>query len=179
MDRRAWQATGHQVTKSYTWLSNRAVFLGGVSGKEPTCPCRRHKRSGFHPWVRKMPWRRAWQPTPVFLPGKSHGRRSLAGYGPQGWKGSDRTEWAHAGTQVIKQHPRAGTKSDHLLLFWPRQLCSLQLQLLRTGLGCVIQHHPSSFPTLILSRVIPFSFSISFHAHMCHFPPLTHSLTRL
>ena len=35
---------------------------------------------GFDPWVREIPWRRAWQPTPVFLPGESHGQRSLAGY---------------------------------------------------------------------------------------------------
>ena len=52
-------------------------FLGGASGKEPTCQCWRCR---FNPWVRKIPWRRAWQPTPVFLPGKSHGQRSLAGY---------------------------------------------------------------------------------------------------
>ena len=37
---------------------------------------------GFDPWVGKIPWRRAWQPTPVFLPGESHGQRSLAGYSP-------------------------------------------------------------------------------------------------
>ena len=37
---------------------------------------------GFNPWVRKIPWRRKWQPTPVFLPGKSHGQRSLVGYSP-------------------------------------------------------------------------------------------------
>ena len=37
------------------------------------------QRRGFHPWVRKIPWRRAWQPTPVFLPGESHGQRSLYG----------------------------------------------------------------------------------------------------
>ena len=42
-------------------------FPGGTSGKEPACQCRRHKRPGFDPWVRKIPWRRAWQPTPVFL----------------------------------------------------------------------------------------------------------------
>ena len=52
-------------------------FLGGTSGKEPTCQRRRRKSSGFSPWVRKIPWRRAWQPTPVFLPGESHGQRSL------------------------------------------------------------------------------------------------------
>jgi len=46
------------------------VFPGGTSGKEPTCQCRRYKRLGFYPWVGKLPWRRAWQPTPVFLPGE-------------------------------------------------------------------------------------------------------------
>ena len=42
--------------------------------------------AGFNPWVRKLPWRRKWQHTPVFLPGESHGQRSLAGYSPQGGK---------------------------------------------------------------------------------------------
>ena len=46
-------------------------FPGGTSGKEPTCECRRHKSYVLDPWVRKIPWRRAWQPTPVFLPRKS------------------------------------------------------------------------------------------------------------
>ena len=45
-------------------------FPGGTSGKEPICQCRRHKRCGFYPWAGKIPWRRAWQPTPVFLPGE-------------------------------------------------------------------------------------------------------------
>ena len=48
-------------------------------GKEPPCQCRRHKRCGFDPWVGKISWRRKWQSTPVSLPGKSHGERSLAG----------------------------------------------------------------------------------------------------
>ena len=48
-----------------------------LSGKEPACQCRRH---GFDPWFQKIPCRRAWQPTPVFLPGESHGQRSLEGY---------------------------------------------------------------------------------------------------
>ena len=47
-----------------------------LSGKEPACQCRRHRRCGFHPWVGKIPWRRAWQPAPVFLPGESHGEES-------------------------------------------------------------------------------------------------------
>ena len=54
-------------------------FPGGTVGKEPACQCSRHKRHGFHPWVRKISWSRKWQPTPVFLPGKLHGQRSLAG----------------------------------------------------------------------------------------------------
>ena len=59
-------------------------FPGSTSGKEPTCQCRRHKRCGFNPWLGKIPRRRAWQPTPVFLPGESHGWRSLVGYSPWG-----------------------------------------------------------------------------------------------
>ena len=51
-----------------------------ASGKEPICQCKRFKRPTFDPWVRKSPWRRAWQPIPVFLLGQSHGQRSLAGY---------------------------------------------------------------------------------------------------
>ena len=57
-------------------------FPGGANGKEPTCQCRRYKRLRFDPWVGKIPWRRAWQPIPGFLPGESHGWRSLAGYNP-------------------------------------------------------------------------------------------------
>ena len=48
-------------------------FPGGISGKESTCQCRRH---GFSPWVRKIPWRRAWQPTPAFLPEESQTEES-------------------------------------------------------------------------------------------------------
>ena len=50
-------------------------------------------RPGFNPWVGKIPWRRQWQPTPVFLSGEIHGQRSLAGYSPWGHKESDTTEW--------------------------------------------------------------------------------------
>ena len=62
-------------------------FLGDSVGKEPACNaggCLKYRRAGFNPWVGKFPWRRKWQPTPVFLPGKSHGQRSLAGYSPWG-----------------------------------------------------------------------------------------------
>ena len=54
--------------------------------------CRKHKRCGFDPWVRKIPWSRKWQPTPVFLPRDFHGQRSLVGYGPWGRKELGMTE---------------------------------------------------------------------------------------
>ena len=53
-------------------------FPGGASGKEAAFQYRRYKRRGFDPWVGKLLWRRKWQLTLVFLPGKSHGQRSLA-----------------------------------------------------------------------------------------------------
>ena len=72
------------------------IPCGSVSGKESTCQCSRHRRLGFHPWVGKIPWRRKWQSSPVFLPEKSHGLGSLAGYNPWSRKESDRLrEWVH------------------------------------------------------------------------------------
>ena len=53
------------------------------------------RRCRFDPWVGKIPWRRNWQPIPVFLPGKSHGQRSLVGYRP--WGHIVRHDWAHIG----------------------------------------------------------------------------------
>jgi len=58
---------------------NGLGFPGGTSGKEPVCQCRRHKRYEFSPWVGKISLRKAWQSTPVFLPGESHRQRSLVG----------------------------------------------------------------------------------------------------
>jgi len=50
------------------------------------------KRYSIDPWVGKIPQRRVWQPTPVFVSGESHGQRSLVGYTPWSWKESDMTE---------------------------------------------------------------------------------------
>ena len=78
--------------KLYPWFSIHLMKLSGTkdiitfSGKIPACQCRRHKRHGFDPWVGKIPWKRAWQPTPVSLPGESHGQRILAGYSSWGRK---------------------------------------------------------------------------------------------
>ena len=74
-----------------------------LSGNESTYQCRRCR---FYPWVRKIPWRRKWQPTPVFLPGESHGQRSLVGYSPQGQKKvrQDWNDWACAHSQEEFKH---------------------------------------------------------------------------
>ena len=58
---------GLAKTRKYLQLMAFWGFPGGTSGKELACQCRRHKRHGFNPWAGKIPWRRAWQPTPVIL----------------------------------------------------------------------------------------------------------------
>ena len=70
------------------YFSFHRDFPGGSDGKSICLQC---GRPGFDPWVGKIPWRRKWQPTPVLLPGKSHGQRSLAGCSPWGRKELDMT----------------------------------------------------------------------------------------
>ena len=71
---------------------DRESFPGGASGKEHTCQCRRCKRHRFNPWVGKIPWKRAWQPTPVFLPGESPWTEEPGGLQPWAHEESDTTE---------------------------------------------------------------------------------------
>ena len=73
-------------------MSFKLGFPGDLMVRNPPCQCRRPR---FHPWVGKIPWRRPWQPTPVFSPGKSHGQRSLVGYSPWGGSQRDTTEHVH------------------------------------------------------------------------------------
>ena len=74
----------------------RVIMVSGLprwlSGKEFAYQCNRHRRCRFSPWVGKIAWSRKWQPTPVFLPGKLHGQRSLAGCSSWGCKDLDTTE---------------------------------------------------------------------------------------
>ena len=74
------------------WSGVPSVTFRWCSGKESACQCRRRKRHGFDPWVRKFPSSRNWQPTPVFSSGKFHGQRSLVGYGTWVCKESDTAE---------------------------------------------------------------------------------------
>ena len=73
-------------------------FPCGSSGKEDACQCRRWKRCGFDPWIRKISWSRKWRLTSVFLPEKFHGQGSLVDYSPWGRKESDITEWLNMRT---------------------------------------------------------------------------------
>ena len=99
---RVWFLSGDTHTCVFMSLCSQAHTQGStnvyvkvqivpwwLSGKGSACQCRRHK---FNPWVRKIPWRRKWQPTPVFLPGEFHGQWSLVGYSPWGQKELDTTE---------------------------------------------------------------------------------------
>ena len=78
-------------------------FPGSTSGEESACQCRGPKRFRFGPWFGKIPCSRKWQPTPVFLPGKFHEQKSLAGYSILG---SQRVghDWA------CVQHPPTHTR---------------------------------------------------------------------
>ena len=82
------------ATPRLSWAPREAAFAKKEGCGTSCLQCRRwrrHKRCRFNPWVGKMPWRREWEPTPVFLPGEFHGQRSLAGYHPQDCEKSDMT----------------------------------------------------------------------------------------
>ena len=89
-----------------------------LSGKESASQCRIFKRRGFDPWVGKIPWRRTWQPTPVFLPGKSHEQGSLAGYSPWGCR---RVGHDLATQQQEQKSPNVGVILYSLIL--PKPSC--------------------------------------------------------
>ena len=100
----------HQVV--YINYVQMVCHLRWLSGKESACQCRRRR---FDPWVRKIPWRRKWQPTPVFLPGKRHGQWSLEGYSPWGRKELDATEHSRVHLNklfFLKKFRSQGNRND-------------------------------------------------------------------
>ena len=88
------------IDKGYIYtdyLSTWATYLYGLylhrlSDKESAGQFRKCRRHKFDPWVRKTPWKKKWQPTDIFLPGKFHEQRKLAGYSP--WSHKVRHSWA-------------------------------------------------------------------------------------
>ena len=97
-----------------SWLLFEHSFPRWLSSKESACQCRRHRRCRFNPWVRKIPWRRKWQPTPVFLPGKFHRQRTLAGYSPWGLKVLDTTEYHYVESEIYKRYQVVEHRSPEL-----------------------------------------------------------------
>ena len=86
----------HRIRHNWRDLAAAAAKYMGLprwhSGKESACQYKRCKRLGFDPWIGRIPWTRKWPPAPVFLPGKFHGQRSLAGCHPWSHKESETTE---------------------------------------------------------------------------------------
>ena len=93
MDRGAWglHSTGHKESDTIEWLTLSICTEASLVAQWQKV-CGQFRRHRSHPWVGKIPWRREWQPTPVFLPGESCGQRSLVGYSP--WGHRVRYNWA-------------------------------------------------------------------------------------
>ena len=102
-----WRQAGAGAARSWVLLTSfcfgydtTSTRASLVAQRLKCLPAR--QETGFNPWVRKIPWRRKWQPTPVFLPRESHGQRSLVGHSPRGLKGSDTTERLHFHLHRVK-----------------------------------------------------------------------------
>ena len=114
-----WMAQALHILKAASHpkslFCNSTVGLPWWLSGEESCQCRRY---GFNPWVGKTPWRRKWQPIPVFLSGESHGQRSLAGYSPWSCKESDTTE-------VTKQQQTLQQQAPGVFNGWNRRISLL------------------------------------------------------
>ena len=148
------------LVQSYLWLfsfkdlwnirpADDLGSPGGANGKEPAYQCRRHKKHRFNPWVRKIPWRRKWQPTPVFLPGKSHGQRSLAGYSRWGHKELDRTEAINPNTHT---HTLAHTHTECFRAKLPDFWLDTEFEVVVDYLWRIIQYDFGNACSKFLSR---------------------------
>ena len=93
----------------WNWVQLQLSMWYPVASQVTRLQCRRHKRHKFDPWVRNIPWRRAWKSIPVFLPEESHGQRRLVGYSPKyrrvrhDWSDSSCTHGAQVWTSVSTQ----------------------------------------------------------------------------
>ena len=131
-------------TQAFTVLSARAsrpfsmlwtpqgITGGSVVKNHPPHPSSQCRRRGFHPWGGDIPWRRKWQPIPVFLPGKSHGQRSLAGYSPWCCK-SVRCNWACTQAFIVLSLCKASWAFSMLWTTLSSQSVFLEMCQLRTN----------------------------------------------
>ena len=135
----------------HTWSSlwRKCRLPRWLSGKEFSCQCRKRR---FDPWIGKIPWRRKWQPTPVFLPGKSHGQRSLVGFSPWGCKESDTSEQLNTHVHTLEKMPSSGKTSRGLGQVLP-QCCLPHVFYVELYLSLVYTYYP----------LYLFNFSLSTH----------------
>ena len=126
-----------------------------------------HRGCGFHPWVGKIPWKREWQPSSVFLLGKSYGQRSLAGYSPWGHKESDTTD--HRGNNTLNLRNCRIVFQSNLIIqhHQPCMKVPVSLQAHQQSL-CLFDYSPPQFssvtqscPTLVPSSSCPQSLPAS------------------
>ena len=120
----------------------------GLSGKESTCQGR---RPGSDPWVWRIPWRRAWQPTPVFLPGESHGQRCLVGYSPWGCKESNAVHFSCSAVSRLFVTPWTATCQASLSIINSWSLLKLtSVELVMPSNHLILCH-----PLLLLPSIFP------------------------
>ena len=136
----------HRVKHDWSNLAAAAAecFPGGASGKESTCQCRRHR---FDLWVRNIRWRRKRQPTPVFLPWKPYGHRSLVGYSPWGL----RVGYNWVTVSIQDADGQASLDSTSPFLHWKSILIfdNITQVNLPWSLPSCPSLHPSSTPSLL------------------------------
>ena len=77
------------------------ITQSGCLSRRVCLQCRGHRSLTFDPWMGKSPWRRKWQPTPVFVPRESNGQRSFVGYSPRGCKELDPTRWVSTHSSIM------------------------------------------------------------------------------
>ena len=109
-------------------------FPDGTKIKNPSGQCRRRKRLGFNSWVRKISQSRKWQPTPVLLPGKFHGQRSLVGYSPWGCRS---WTWPSTYTQQCRRAPLSSSSSTLTCYLWVIAILTGVRQYLTVVLNCI------------------------------------------
>ena len=118
-----------EVISSNFYLTIHSNKVWIHSGKESTCQCRRHQGCEFNPWVRRIPWSRKWQLTPVPLPGKFYGQRILAGHSPWG-----RTVERDRVCACVHTHTHTCSKIN--IVLFPIGLCILIMISIENSFSC-------------------------------------------
>ena len=127
---------------------------------------RRHQRGRVHPWVAKIPRRRKWQPTLVFLPGESHGQRNLAGCSPKGHKQRTGHKWSCADTHTHTHTHTAELKSGRTVLI-RREYCSQKSKkcwTVKTEIHCL--HFSCEIYNALKSKIFLFYKKLFYFVHL-------------